>query len=180
MHPELQNIYFHVSEIFKDDKDFPLPLKQLLEDPSVKKIVNRIHTDVTHLKAWDVVLAPTVELGHLANARTLTPTKRPALDFIVQKLWPGVLVEGKDGTGPRCSDWRAPKLSDLQIQYATDDGYMTAAAYNRIVQFMDPRVEGIVRTDKVSNGLAISVYSQGWKSCVTEGNICGYDRKNKL
>lgn len=123
-------------------------------------------------------LAPTVELGHLAYARGLCPTKAPSLHSIVQRLWPGVELEGKEGgSGPRCSDWRASSLTADQIEYCANDGYTTAVSYNRIMQFMDPRVEGRILAKDVVNGLEVTLYSKGWKGRVATGVICGYSKK---
>ena len=63
---------FHLADICKRGNTIPMALKQLLEDPTVNKIGNRIHNDVNKLKGWEVALKPIVELGNLAYARGVT------------------------------------------------------------------------------------------------------------
>ena len=97
---------FHLAEIYKRGDTIPTALKQLLEDPTVNKVGNRIQNDVNKLKGWAVALKPIVELGNLAHARGVTPTKSRGLETIVDSLWPGVEVEGKHGPdSARFSDW---------------------------------------------------------------------------
>ena len=100
------------------------------------KVGNQINVDVQKLQEWDVELGPTLELGHLAQSRAVTPHKNPSVATLLSKLWPGVEIEGKQpGTGPRISDWSAI-LSRKQERYANNDGYAEAVIYQWLMQIM--------------------------------------------
>ena len=77
----------------------PLALKLLLQSDTVKKVGNRIHNDVAKLKDWGVNVINTIELGHLAHARTLVQTRAPRLSTLVSVLFKGATIEGKDSFG---------------------------------------------------------------------------------
>jgi len=72
----------------------------------------------------------------------LSPSKAPNLDSIIDELWPGIELEGKDGSGPRISNWGADKLMGTQVKYVCVYGYSTSVSYNRIMQITDPKVQG--------------------------------------
>lgn len=169
---------FHLARIGR----MPNVLKHLLQSNTVNKVGNRICNEVKKLEGWGVKLEPTLELGHLAKARGLTPTKGPSLDLLVSTLFDGVKLDGKDGGGPRRSDWGRP-LSQQQIEYASIDAYATITCYKRNMQFMDPRVEGRLRQDDIVDGQEVSLYSRGWKTRVAEATICNggtQPRRNKV
>ena len=42
------------------------------------------------LQEWDVELGPTLDLGHLAQSRAVTPHKNPSVAGMVAAIWPGV------------------------------------------------------------------------------------------
>ena len=167
---------FQLTKMCKNKTDsFPLQLKLLLEDSTVKKIGNRICTDVSKLKPWNVLMAPTEDLGHLAFDRALVSTRAPSLATLVDVLFPGVEVEGKDGgaNSARISDWSVSDLSDEQRKYATDDGYIAAVVDRALSQIMDPKVQARIRSDEVTDGLHVTFYSNKWKTRVIEGIIRG-------
>ena len=163
---------FHLAEICKRGTSIPTALKQLLEDPTVKKVGNRIYNDVNKLKGWDVDLKPVLELGHLAHARGLTPTKAPSLETIVNVLWPGTQLEGKHGTdSPRCTNWANSPLTLPQKLYAGCDGYSPAVSYKRMMQIMDPREQGRLLKRDATDGIEVTLYSKAFKTRVVEGVI---------
>ena len=140
---------FHLPQITRNGRSqLPNELKQLLCDPTVKKIGNRIHHEVRQMRGWDVNVTPTIDLGHLARDRALSPTKAPSIDYLVAKLFPGVTVEGKDGNGPRVSDWSGQsnngQLTSEQIIYAENDGYIMPMVYKQIVRYVDPKLEALL------------------------------------
>ena len=99
----------------------------LLENPEIRKVGNRVHNDVKSLLAWDIRVKGAIELGHVAHSRALC-SKAPSLDFLIELLWPGVLLEGKDGSGPHVGDWDT--LSPEKITYAALDTYAAMASYH--------------------------------------------------
>ncbi|KAL7459795.1 LOW QUALITY PROTEIN: hypothetical protein ACHAWC_011776 [Mediolabrus comicus] len=173
---------FHLAQMCRRGAAFPLALKILLEDPGVKKVGNRINTDVSHLTGWNVNLNPAVELGHLAKARCLSPVANPSLAFLCDTLFPGVVMEGKDTTegGPRLSNWADSNLSEEQKKYATNDGYGTMIIYLRIMQHMDPKVEGRIRLADAIDGLEVIVYVRSYKTRLAKGTIRGTPTGNKV
>lgn len=176
---------FQLSTMCNGNVDnLPRMLKVLLEDNSVKKVGNRINSDVFKLKGWGVDLKPTVELGHLLYDRALVSSKAPSLETIIDVLFPGVELEGKQGgfDTPRISNWAARDLSEKQKRYAFDDAYSTAVSYRRCHQIMDPKVQGRLHVDDLVEGLTVTLYNNGWKGRVAEGTICmpPRTRKNKV
>jgi len=162
---------------------FPRPLKSLLQDPTVRKVGNRICSDVAKLKLWDVVMGPTVELGHLASDRALVPSRAPSLASIIDVLFPGVEIDGKGGDigCPRTSNWSANRLTAEQRQYASNDGYSTAVSYRRLMQIMDPKVEARLLAEDVVDGLHVTIYANRWKSRIACGIVRTTARqKNKV
>jgi hypothetical protein len=162
---------------------FLRPLKLLLEDPTIKKIGNRICSDQSKLKGWDVNMKPTINTGHLEADCVLVTSRAASLASIVDALFPGVELDGKTG-GPGCprtSDWSIAMLSNEQLQYAATDGYATAVAYRALMQIMDPKVEGRIQSNEVEDGLRVTVYSHKWKSRVLEGTLRAAGRvRNKV
>lgn len=175
---------FQLSKMCSNDPaKFPRPLKHLLEDSTVKKIGNRICCDVSKLKGWDVFMTPTVDTGHLAADRALVTSRAASLATIIDVLFPGVEIDGKYGGAdcPRTSDWSQRELSQEQIKYATNDGYSTAVAYRALMQIMDPKVEARILASEIEDGLKVTFYSNGWKSRIALGTICGSTKtKNKV
>lgn len=131
---------FSILEMCKRGVAVPRCVKDFLEDPHVMKVGNRICSDISKLEGWGIFMASTIELGHLARDRAVSPTRAPGLGFLVSTLWPGVETEGKDGDGPRISNWSG-RLTVDQIRYASNDGYITMKVYQRLMQIMDPKVE---------------------------------------
>ena len=92
------------------------------------------------MEGWGVEVNAYVELGHVAFDRSLSG-RAPSLFFLIGLLWSGVILEGKDGSGPRISDWGGANLSDAQLKYAAIDAYATMMVYLRLKQMMTPREE---------------------------------------
>ena len=178
-----QVFIFHLTSICRHGAAFPLVLKTLLEDSNVRKVGNRIkQADVKKLEGWGVEMKSVVELGHLTQARGLSPTKAPSLESICNKLYPGVVMEGKDtsnGPTPRISNWGNAPLSTDQLAYANCDGYTTVVLYKRTMQFMDPRAEGKIRRREVDVGSEVVLYLPGLKMRVGRGIIRGTRDNNK-
>ena len=169
---------FHLSSIIRGrGQEFPLCLKMLLEIEGIQKVGNRVHNDKKALLAWGVEVKSTIELGHLAHARALC-SKAPALDFLVGLLWPGVILEGKGGSGPRISDWSSD-LEDTQCNYAALDAYATMMAYRRLMQIMDPKVQRRLKKRDIFEGLKVTVYQRGWKTRVAEATVIGKGSKSR-
>ena len=153
---------------------FPPALKKLLEEESIIKVGNRIHNDVAKLKAWKVRLHPTAELGHLAKARSISPTKNPSLGFLVNALFGCNLP--KDGT-PRISQWDNRRgLTEEQIEYAAKDSYASIKVYEKLMTIKKPRRDGRLRDSELTDGVQVTLYNAGWKSrasnaCVLNGEI---------
>lgn len=165
---------FSLSEICKGSNRFPQALKGLLEDSNVKKVGNRICSDISKMRGWGVTLGPTIELGHEARARAITPTRAPSLSDIVGSLFNGAEMDGKSGdsTSPRVSSWNG-KLSDEQCGYASNDGYSTRKAYQRLKQIMDPKVQQPLLVSDIAEGVLVTLYSDGWKTRVANGKLTG-------
>eukprot|EP00986_Skeletonema_menzelii_P010611 scaffold5229_cov137-Skeletonema_menzelii.AAC.3 len=174
---------FHLAEICRNGAQFPLALKSLLEDPNVGKVGNRIHHDVSKLKSWGVKLASDIELGHVAFDRCVSPTRAPSVPFLVDRLYPGVTVEGKDvsaGASVRTSNWHKAPLTPEQLHYANCDGYVHALLYLRLMQFMNPRVEGKINRCDVVDGMKVVLYLPGFKNRVAMGVIRGMQNNKKV
>ena len=75
----------------------PLALKQLLRDSTIIKVENRIFNDISRLKGNNIELRNTLELGHMAHDRGVTPTRGPSGAKIIDALYPGVQLLGKAG-----------------------------------------------------------------------------------
>ena len=176
----LMNDQVYIFHLKKISKFFPNSLKDLLGDRTVKKCGNRVHNDIKKLEAWTtrdriprdriVKVHETVELGHLAHARALCG-KGPSLVFLLNLLFPGVVLENKDHSGPRLSPW-GQHLSPDQIQYAGNDAYCTMKIYQALMRIMDPKVEVPIGQEEAVPGLEVTLYSQNWKSRVASGVIC--------
>eukprot|EP00984_Skeletonema_dohrnii_P038671 scaffold42201_cov150-Skeletonema_dohrnii-CCMP3373.AAC.1 len=179
-----QVFLFHLAQICRRGAQFPRALKSLLEDPKLSKVGNRICHDVRKLQGWNVNLAPVVELGHLANDRCLSPNKAPSLPYLVNKLYPGVTMEGKEissGSSVRTSNWNRSPLTPEQTHYANGDGYAPGVVYLRMMQIMDPRTEGKIRQCDVAVGMKVVLYLHGLKNRVAVGVIRGMqDNKKKV
>ena len=76
---------FHLYKICRGGGEFPTALKTLLENVTVSKVGNRVHSDVKAMRGWGVEVNCTVELGHVAHARGLCG-KAPSLEFLVELL----------------------------------------------------------------------------------------------
>jgi hypothetical protein len=165
-----------------DAKRFPWALRQLLEDPAIKKVGNRIPCDVAKLVKWDVKMAPIVELGHLMYDRALTPTRAPSLETIIDTLFPSVELEGKHegADSVRTSDWSTRVLSDPQIEYASADGYATGVSLRAALQVMDPKVQARILAKDAVDGLEVTLYRSKWKGRVAKGTIRGMVGSNKV
>ena len=154
---------FHLPRIAQADK-LPNELIELMGDSSVAKIGNRVNNEERQMKGWNANVSPTVELGHLARARALSPTKAPSLAYLVERLYPGVSLEGKDGSGPRTSDWSGEsnggELTSEQISYASTDGYVLPFLYKEIMRHSDPRNEEVLTSGNVSVGMDVVIYSK--------------------
>jgi hypothetical protein len=72
--------------------------KMLLKNPTFKKVGNRVHNDVKSLAAWKVDIKGSVELGYVDHDCALCD-RAPSLSFLVELLWPGVILEGKMAVG---------------------------------------------------------------------------------
>ena len=94
---------FHLTIICSNRNHIPRSLKMLLEDQVIKKVLNRVHNDVKALLAWGIKVNSTIELGHVAHACALC-SKSPALDFLIGLPWTGIVLDGKDSSGPRILD----------------------------------------------------------------------------
>ena len=167
---------FQLTKMCRNRTDaFPLQLKLLLQDSTVKKIGNRICTDVSKLKAWNVIMNPTQDLGHLAFDRALVSTRAPSLATLIDVLFPGVEVEGKNegANSARISDWSADDLTEEQVRYANNDGYSPSVVYRALMQIMDPKVQARILAREVTDGLQVTFYSNKWKTRVVEGIIRG-------
>jgi hypothetical protein len=177
IHLFLKQVYlFQLSTMCNNQSSrFPLSLKVLLEHDGIKKVGNRICSDVSKLKGWNVTLKPTVELGHIMYDRGLVPNRAPSLETIIDSLFPGVELDGKhDGAdGPRLSDWSAKVLTDGQIFYSGADGYGTAVSWRASMQYMNPRVQARSLVKDVIDGMAVTLYANRWKGRVVEGTIRG-------
>jgi hypothetical protein len=78
---------FHLTPITKNGRNsIPSSLKQLLEDDSVMKIGNQVHNERRSMWGWGAIVKPTTELGHLARARALSPTKAPSKIRLEEKF----------------------------------------------------------------------------------------------
>ena len=173
---------FQLTQMCNNKPDrFPRVLKLLLQDPSVKKVGNRICSDVLKLKGWGVELKPTVELGHLAADRAVVSSRGASLADIIESLFPGVELEGKDGgpDSPRTSNWSVPVLTQKQKEYADKDAYTTAVGWRRLMQIMNPKIQARLLKDDVVEGLKVTFYSNKWKCRVVEGTAHSL-AKNKL
>ena len=85
----------------------------------------------------------------------------------MDKLYPGVIIEGKDNlSGPsvRTSNWNNAPLTQEQTQYATADGYVPGVVYQRMMQFMNPRVEGKIAQRDVALSMNVVLYLPGLNS----------------
>ena len=162
---------FQLSEICKRGREVPNALKQLLEDSMITKVGNRIYNDINKLNGNNVALRPVLELGHMAKDRGVTPTKGPGAAKIIDALYPGVCLPGKTGEedSPRVSDWSTTPLRNDQIAYATSDGYWPVVAYLRMLQIVVPKDQIPLTQERVTDGLAVTLYSRGWKTRVVEG-----------
>ncbi len=172
---------FHLSQMCRGGAAFPLSLKLLLQDPTVDKIGNRICSDVAKLEGWGVTLAPTVELGHLAYARGISPTRRPSVEYLSEKLFPGVVIEGKDPLqpGPRLSNWGSPNLTREQREYAAVDGYITSELYKETLRHLDPRSEGEILPEDANDGVVVVLYLRSYIK-MAEGVIRQRRNRNKV
>jgi len=174
---------FHLAQICRRGAPIPLALKSLLEDINVKKVGNRIFHDVKKLEGWGVKLYPVVELGHLANDRCLSPTRAPSLAYLIDKLYPGVTIEGKtvsSESSVRKSNWNHSPLTQEQIHYANCDGYAPAVVYKRMMQIMNPKEEGKISQNEVTIGMKVILYLPGLKNRVAEGVIQGVHSTNNI
>lgn len=93
----------------------PAPLRSLIEDPAVVKILHDARQDLTHLKAWTSAGPKNVFDTQLAAAFAGFPG-----GIGLQKL----LLEAIDIGLPKtetCTDWTQRPLSDAQVRYALDD-----------------------------------------------------------
>ena len=156
---------FHLARM----KSFPAPLKNnILQEKSVKKVGNRIFNDVAKLKEWGVELFPTIELGKLAFARGVSPTRNPALDFLVDRLFHAVLEKG----ATRTSHWGSTEpLSLEQIEYAARDVYATIKCYQKLMTIMDPKLEKQLKPNEVTSGMKVVLYNGSWRSQAAQATI---------
>lgn len=161
---------FHLASICKRRTELPRSLKMLLENEAVGKVGNRVHNDVKSLLAWNVEVRGTIELGHVANDRALCG-RAPSLGFLVELLWPGVILEGKDGSGPRVGDWNS--LTPEKIRYAAIDAYSTISVYQRLMQIMQPKEQQKLLVADIQEGLPVTIYASGWKHRVAEATLVG-------
>jgi hypothetical protein len=168
--PDDTTYIFHLASICRNSQELPRCLKMLLENEAIKKVGNRVHNDVKSLLGWNVHVRGVIELGHVANDRSLCG-KAPALDFLVGLLWPGVVLEGKDGTGPRVGDW--DNLTADKINYAAKDSYATMAVYKRLLQIVEPKRQQKLRNADIIEGLEVTVYSRDWKKRIAEAVLVG-------
>jgi hypothetical protein len=112
-------------------------LKSILEDPTVAKVGNHICTDVTWLCGLGINMTNTVDLGHLAFDRMVTPTRAPNLESLVDCLWTGVHVDGKKRY-PQLSAWNSI-LDVKQERYASNDVYIEGMVYKKLMQMSVPK-----------------------------------------
>jgi hypothetical protein len=174
---------FQLTQMCNNDaRRFPRALRELLEDPAIKKVGNRIPCDVAKLDKWNVKMTPIVELGHLMCDRALTPTRAPSLETIIDTLFPGVELEGKHGGADsvRTSDWSMCILSNPQIEYASADGYATGVSLRAALQVMDPKVQARILTKDAVDGMEVTLYRSKWKGRVAKGTIRGIVGNNKV
>ncbi|XP_028827399.1 Werner syndrome ATP-dependent helicase homolog isoform X3 [Denticeps clupeoides] len=107
---------FHLSSM----SGFPLGLKMLLEDESIKKVGVGIEGDMWKLLSdFNVQLRAFVELGHLANEK-LRCIEKWSLDGLVKHLFGKQLFKDRD---VRCSQWDEFELTEEQKRYAATDAY---------------------------------------------------------
>uniref|UniRef100_A0AAY4E3P0 DNA 3'-5' helicase n=1 Tax=Denticeps clupeoides TaxID=299321 RepID=A0AAY4E3P0_9TELE len=108
---------FHLSSM----SGFPLGLKMLLEDESIKKVGVGIEGDMWKLLSdFNVQLRAFVELGHLANEK-LRCIEKWSLDGLVKHLFGKQLFKDRD---VRCSQWDEFELTEEQKRYAATDAYV--------------------------------------------------------
>ena len=164
---------FCLTRAFGNAASLPRFFAQFLEDPRITKVGNRICSDVSQMRGWDVELKPALEMGHLAGNRSVTQTRAPSLEAIVSGLWPGVEIADKheDG-GPRTGDWSSI-LTERQVRYASNDGYITRKGYQRLMQIMDPRPEARLHLSDNVRGTAVTIYAAGWNARVARGTLVG-------
>ena len=81
-------------------------------------------------------------------------------------------MEGKNGSGPRISDWSS-QLSDDQLKYCAGDAYTTIMVYLKLMQIMDPKVQRKLNVNDITEGLVVAVYSSGWKTRVADATVVG-------
>ena len=164
--PNGSTYVFHLASIVRrSDGEPPRSLKMLLENPDIRKVGNRVHNDVKSLLAWGINMKGAIELGHVANSRALC-SKAPALDFLIELLWPGVVLEGKDGSGPRVGNWDT--LNPEKIKYAALDAYAAMTAYQKLMQIMQPRQQPRILVADIEEGLPVTIYDRGWKRRIAE------------
>lgn len=111
-----------------------------------------------------------VELGHVAHDRALCG-KAPSLSFLVELLWPGVVLEGKDSSGPRVGDWDT--LTPDKVRYAAIDSYATITIYLRLLQTVEHKQQPPVSLSDIKEGQQITIYVPGWKHRVAEATLIG-------
>jgi hypothetical protein len=169
--PDGRTYVFHmVSICSRGGSRAPALLKSFLENPTIKKVGCRVHNDVKSVSNWDIAVKGAVELGHVANDRCLTG-KAPALDYLVKLLWPGVVLEGKDGSGPRLGDWNS--LDDAKIEYAALDAFSAITIFVRLMQIEEEKMQRKLLVADVVEGLPITIYARGSKRRLAEVTLVG-------
>ena len=117
--PDGQVYLFHVAAM----ASFPLSLKQLLQDGSIKKVGVNIKGDATKLKRdWGVVMHNIEDIATAARSRGLVARANHSLADLLAKLC-GYHLD-KDAS-IRCSDWALQGLSKKQMDYAAVDVFAT-------------------------------------------------------
>jgi hypothetical protein len=169
--PDGRTYVFHmVSICSRSGSRAPALRKSFLENPTIKKVGCRVHNDVKSVLNWDIAVKGAVELGHVANDRCLTG-KAPALDYLVKLLWPGVVLEGKDGTGPRLGDWN--RLDEAKIEYAALDAFSAIRIFQRLMQIEEEKKQCKLLVADVVEGLPITIYARGSKRRIAEVTLIG-------
>jgi len=152
---------------------FMTQLKSILEDSRVAKVGNHICTDVAWLSGLGINMNNTVDLGHLAFDRAVTPTKSPSLELLVDCLWTGVHVDGKKRY-PQLSAWNSI-LDIKQERYASNDVYIEGMVYKKLMHMSVPKNLPKITVHNLVEykGQNVTLYATGWKSKVARGVLTG-------
>ena len=124
-------------------------------------------------------MAPTCELGHLAKARCISPTKVPSLEFLVEALFSCKMKKGEDS--PRLSNWSIRSgLVAEQITHAGADVHATIKSHEKLMTIMNPRREGRLRNTELRPNTSVMLYNHNWTSKAAIADIVDGTTVNSL